>query len=118
MQEDPKQCRIWEVIKGLVGNDLLDAPLPIGQYCPFTTLHFRCAELEYTRLLDQVASPLCQSLSSCSHCSIRCPLADFEHSWLPLTGLSIPRRSLHLTLHLAAWPHSLVCGLLLVLSQA
>lgn len=67
VQEDPKPYRIWEVIRGLVGNDMLDAPLPIGQYCPLTSLQFRCAELEYTRLLDQVASLLCQYFSSFRH---------------------------------------------------
>ena len=38
----------------MIGKDILDAPLPIGQYCPLTELHFRCDELECTQLLDQV----------------------------------------------------------------
>ena len=46
------------MLKGVIGKDLLDADLPISQYAPFTALHARCAELECTRLLDQV-SPTC-----------------------------------------------------------
>ena len=48
------------MLKGVIGKDLLDADLPISQYAPFTALHARCAELECTRLIDQV-----RSASSC-----------------------------------------------------
>ncbi|CAK0732247.1 hypothetical protein CVIRNUC_000104 [Coccomyxa viridis] len=54
-QEPSKPIRTWEVLKGVIGKDLLDADLPISQYAPFTALHARCAELECTRLLDQAA---------------------------------------------------------------
>ena len=54
LQEASKPIRTWEVLKGVIGKDLLDADLPISQYAPFTALHARCAELECTRLLDQV----------------------------------------------------------------
>ena len=49
-----KPFSLWAALKGLIGKDILDAPLPIGQYCPLTELQFRCDELECTRLLDQV----------------------------------------------------------------
>ena len=55
LQEASKPIRAWEVLKGVIGKDLLDADLPISQYAPFTALHARCAELECTRLLDQVS---------------------------------------------------------------
>ena len=55
VQEGSKPIRTWEVLKGVIGKDLLDADLPISQYAPFTALHARCAELECTRLLDQVS---------------------------------------------------------------
>ena len=54
LQEVCKPFSLWTALKGLIGKDILDAPLPIGQYCPLTELQFRCDELECTYLLDQV----------------------------------------------------------------
>ncbi|CAL8466516.1 g6052 [Coccomyxa elongata] len=56
-KESLKPFSLWQALKDLIGKDILDAPLPIGQYCPLTELQFRAEELEYTELLDQ-ASPL------------------------------------------------------------
>ncbi len=57
LQEPLKPFSLWQALKDLIGKDILDAPLPIGQYCPLTELQFRAEELEYTELLDQ-ARPL------------------------------------------------------------
>ena len=54
MQEPLRPFSLWQALKDLIGKDILDAPLPIGQYCPLTELQFRAEELEYTELLDQV----------------------------------------------------------------
>ncbi|KAK9916573.1 hypothetical protein WJX75_004348 [Coccomyxa subellipsoidea] len=54
-QEPLKPFSLWQALKDLIGKDILDAPLPIGQYCPLTELQFRAEELEYTELLDQAA---------------------------------------------------------------
>ena len=54
-QEPSKPFSLWQALKDLVGKDILDAPLPIQQYCPLSELQFRAeAELEYTELFDQV----------------------------------------------------------------
>ena len=34
LQEASKPIRTWEVLKGVIGKDLLDADLPISQYAP------------------------------------------------------------------------------------
>ncbi|EIE26264.1 hypothetical protein COCSUDRAFT_32122 [Coccomyxa subellipsoidea C-169] len=54
-QEPLRPFSLWQALKDLIGKDILDAPLPIGQYCPLTELQFRAEELEYTELLDQAA---------------------------------------------------------------
>ena len=49
-----KPFSLWASLKGLIGKDIMDATLPIGQHCPLTELQFRGDELECTRLLDEV----------------------------------------------------------------
>ena len=64
-QEPAKPFSLWQALKDLVGKDILDAPLPIQQYCPLGELQFRAeAELEYTELLDQVSAGKLQILRS------------------------------------------------------
>lgn len=41
-------------LKDAAGKDMYDMPLPIGYYIPLSEIQYRCEELEFSELLDQV----------------------------------------------------------------
>ena len=109
MQEVCKPFSLWAALKGLIGKDILDAPLPIGQYCPLTELQFRCDELECTYLLDQVIAcwrlPKCipeifSGMQTCSYpapglsSSIWMPYAPARHCTLPSASAELLHKAL------------------------